>query len=1577
MKAFLEQLNGRRLRSYTEDPGLLKEHHGIEQTVLAGGYGYRQILELVQNGADAILEAHEPSITPAGGNRIHVLLSESRLYVANSGAPLSEDGLDALLRSHSSPKRGNQIGRFGLGFKSLLRLEGCIDLFTRASGAFRFDPLRCRGELKRRFNVANAPSLRLAWPLDEAERAADSICTTLAWAESIVRVDVRATGIHEHLRQEIRAFPAEFLLFFPVATVLTLDDGEQPARELRFELADQQTLHDGAETSRWRVSERELRIADPRALADATHIHARESVPLAWAVPLEGRREEAGRFWAFFPTHTPTYVPGILNAPWKLNSDRNAIIGGEWNTALMAGAASLIADTLPRLSVSTDPGRPLDAFPRQPERRDEDAVPLLEELWKLLETAVVIPDATGTLRPGIDLLRHPRDSAQLAWKWQALASPENASRYVHPSCLERQRNSRLNTLAERLATPDDATPSAKLQRCGAASWFSAVASVDSNKAIAVLELAEDYASDCKAGEWSAVRPQLAIIPTKGGRLLKASQVVLAPDGTRFPGRATVASVLYNDANARRILADVMKVQAPDDTVWEQVLSESLRGVPYYPLEERDRGWKRFWARLRQAPEHVRDRFIQQRRSEIHIRQRGGDWVLADSVLLPGVLIKPDDVSANRDILVDPEVHAEDGAALAAIGVSENPKGAIGPDVYATIDRDGHLSEWLAACRRRYKSTHDNSASWGYLEPVSLAMPRGFGLLTRLIGSSNARLTEEYLKRMTQGVFSDDIEFRHSTRSSYPEINVRHPLPWLVLRHGSVEIGNTTVRLAAVMARRNERVLGKLPAWAKWSVPLETLEHAFPDVQRSKSDTRDFWLAFIAALATPAALADDALTDLWSAASRDGVVPEALPSSQGPVPLCEVFVTCSSDLARRARTPERIVVTLDEPTLDLWVGRGAQNLSHLLEPKWDDCIGSSQLLITALPELTDVLRPEACDTARCHPISNLQLKLGETAEPVPCLMWQGTLLLDAEELAECSRGERLHLLLNEIAPAGWLTCTPEEALQRLGDARVDALRAKVAQGATLAGRLLSAVGNRRGPLLEALGALKDLAFIQRCDPLKLAELTLAQLGPATLTTLKDTLSAEGLNPPSRWNTSEARAFVVSIGFPFEFASAPETKRDAEESVTGPIELPPLHDFQEDVMQGLQALLASGERRRRAVVSLPTGGGKTRVTVEAAIRLVLAPEGDSRSVLWVAQTDELCEQAVQAFRQVWVNLGAQRTDLRIVRLWGGNPNPAAQALDRPVVVVASIQTLNSRMSKDGLAWLSKPGFVVVDECHHAITPSYSNLLRWLDAEVPRAIEKQKDEPPIVGLSATPFRTDDDESRRLARRFDNRWLPADQEDLHARLRTQGVLAEALYEGLQSGARLLKEEIERLAQLPEPWEGLDFENLLEAINQRLAADQQRNERLVEYIRQSAQQSILFFSNSVNHAEEMSARLNLAGISAAAVSGNTRTVARRHFLDRFQGGQIRVLCNHSVLSTGFDAPKADMVLIARQVFSPVRYMQMVGRGLRGERNGGTARCWIVTVVDNLGRFQDRHPYHYCQQYFSTIEGTATLRGTQ
>jgi hypothetical protein len=71
------------------------------------------------------------------------------------------------------------------------------------------------------------------------------------------------------------------------------------------------------------------------------------------------------------------------------------------------------------------------------------------------------------------------------------------------------------------------------------------------------------------------------------------------------------------------------------------------------------------------------------------------------------------------------------------------------------------------------------------------------------------------------------------------------------------------------------------------------------------------------------------------------------------------------------------------------------------------------------------------------------------------------------------------------------------------------------------------------------------FLQNIEPLEFAELVLAQLGPGTLTNLKETLKEEGLNPPSRWNTGEAREFVASIGFPEEFAASPESRRESKQ------------------------------------------------------------------------------------------------------------------------------------------------------------------------------------------------------------------------------------------------------------------------------------------------------------------------------------------------------------------------------------------------------------------------------------------------
>ena len=91
-----------------------------------------------------------------------------------------------------------------------------------------------------------------------------------------------------------------------------MDDGADAKRELHRKLdGEDQLLHDGETTSRWPVVDKMVSITDPRAKDDATHIHTRDCVPLSWAVPLDATRDEAGRFWAFFPTQTETRLPAF------------------------------------------------------------------------------------------------------------------------------------------------------------------------------------------------------------------------------------------------------------------------------------------------------------------------------------------------------------------------------------------------------------------------------------------------------------------------------------------------------------------------------------------------------------------------------------------------------------------------------------------------------------------------------------------------------------------------------------------------------------------------------------------------------------------------------------------------------------------------------------------------------------------------------------------------------------------------------------------------------------------------------------------------------------------------------------------------------------------------------------------------------------------------------------------------------------------------------------------------------------------------------------------------------------------
>lgn len=448
------------------------------------------------------------------------------------------------------------------------------------------------------------------------------------------------------------------------------------------------------------------------------------------------------------------------------------------------------------------------------------------------------------------------------------------------------------------------------------------------------------------------------------------------------------------------------------------------------------------------------------------------------------------------------------------------------------------------------------------------------------------------------------------------------------------------------------------------------------------------------------------------------------------------------------------------------------------------------------------------------------------------------------------------------------------------------------------------------------------------------------------------------PPRRWGTDAARPFVQALGFPSSFAGTADPRPPAELLVQGPRPLPPLHAFQKSLLAELKALVESGQPRRRAVPSLPTGSGKTRVAVEAAVRLALRGELGRPLLLWVAQTEELAEQAIEAFRHVRANEGPADHDLRIVRFFGGQRTPPDSAPDVPTVVVSLIRTMAARSDRVP-PWFRSLAMLVIDESHHALAPSCTDLLRALGfAVAPRRKEDTRETPLLPGLTATPFRSSgEEESRLLAQRFDARVVPRDQAGLYERLRDQGFLSRVSMEpiAIEEPCRLEPDALKRLDR---------FGELPDGALQRLARVTERNRAILEVVENAFERSILLFANTVDHARELAARLSLRGIRSRVVSGRTDRSARRDAVTAFRRGEVRVITNADLISTGFDAPGVEMVSIARPVFSPVRFVQVVGRGLRGPANGGTPNCRVVTVRDNIVGYSGVHPLDWWRHHY-------------
>ncbi|MGI5180143.1 DEAD/DEAH box helicase [Dactylosporangium sp. CA-152071] len=1520
LERWVEDHHHKALGAYRANPLLVGEHGLQEDSFRTGGYAHRQVLELVQNAADALRRS-------GSRGRVQVLLRDGVLYCANEGAAFNRQGLEAVCHAYLSDKRGEDMGRFGLGFKSVLAVTDTPTVLSR-SVSFKFSADAARRTLAGvAADVAKYPVLRLPTLADAgSEMADDPVLAELGeWAQTIVRLPL--TRDVDWLTEELQTFPREFLLFAPYVSQLDVYiDGS--GSEFRCEElgGDRYRLVGGNDrASEWLVCHQSHRPSE-KALSEVSEAIRRPEVTVSYAAPLDDA-QSMGRFWAYFPLQDFTSARGIHNAPWHISDDRTNLLPGQFNDELLGITAELIVNALPRLNTPGDPARHFDYMPARGREFDNFADLRLTELVpELTEKTASVPDADKTLRLPADL-EYP--NADLRIEVESLemwhAAPDRPVRSPHPSCFKTPtRRARLRRLVRGEATK------AAANELGGTEWLERlVVQATDEQCDAALQVYMSIGDEATRRQMR----QASIVPDGAGTLCHLEHT----DRVFLRGNPLSAS-----AGIRLVRATFLQRDGVEDGLrsigFEDVDPAHELRLLAGTAASRWTGpqWQEFWNLVLEVgaldAEEILLQHVQ-KDAALRVRCRDGSWQHVGTVVVPG-LVDP----TKPSLAVDSDFHELHLGLLRAIGVADRPV------IAATAMKDMTLLEYRRLQRSAYlealppRGRPDPSAI-DFREtsgPTPLHVLRGFA--DSGDSESRVRWTRALLELETPTRWT----LQHPNAGKFAPKTVPAPHLWAVQRYGLVD--------TAWGPREAERSLHPDLTSLNPMLPVATWRVASRlTLIGSKADVSvNLWREFLARVPTGGdsrqlgALVADAFARLPATEIPDRV-PAVAGAGHACAPADQVLIATGDDEIRTLSEQGLPFITLDDPDVAqaLTESWGCRPASSMLRVEIiADTPGEPVVLLDRFRRLRDyggaVL--DGLELVGCTSLERVvTLPTGTQSDPEDFAVTGHTVYfensLDDDELLD-RLSTRFALGLDDQSIA--------RILNEADNARVQVAMAKARATRDPAARLLALLPVRTLEVRLPEGLLETVREVSPDGgDHQVAQLLLHYHGDTVLHALRHDLKAAGYPVPDTWaGSGPAMETVQKLGFAAEFAGERAHRLDADVTVLGPPNLKKLHQYQELLAEQIRDLVRPGATPDRALLFLPTGAGKTRVTVEALIRSLIAGE-IVRPILWIAQSEELCEQAVQTWATVWRQFGDR--PLRLCRLWDRN-DVAGSDLDA-TVVVATDAKLDKVRDSDGYAWLQDAAIVVIDEAHGAIAQGITATLRWL------GIDQHNTARPLLGLTATPFAgTGDASNQRLAARFLRHQFNVLGDDPYGELQRLGVLAAVEH-------RVIEGSIYSIADADRNHFN-KFKDISSDMLNRVGRDRQRTLRLAEDIAgQPREWPILVFTSSVLAAQTLSAVLRERDIRSAAVSGSTPTPERRRTIEAFRNNDIQVLTNCNVLTQGFDAPGVRALYIARPTFSPNLYIQMVGRGLRGPENGGKPECLIVNVADTFEVFGDRLAY--------------------
>ncbi len=376
---------------------------------------------------------------------------------------------------------------------------------------------------------------------------------------------------------------------------------------------------------------------------------------------------------------------------------------------------------------------------------------------------------------------------------------------------------------------------------------------------------------------------------------------------------------------------------------------------------------------------------------------------------------------------------------------------------------------------------------------------------------------------------------------------------------------------------------------------------------------------------------------------------------------------------------------------------------------------------------------------------------------------------------------------------------------------------------------------------------------------------------------------------------------------------------------------------------QSIIKTNKTPFAGLIVLPTGGGKT---LTAAYWLAKNYLDKGKKILWIAHRHELLEQAKQAFCTVlaYKDIFTSKTEFRY-RLISGIHDKPVNIKEKDDIIFSSKDSLNQGLEYLEKNWIKKLDevFLVIDEAHHAVAKTYRKLISNISKNVTHFR--------MIGLTATPFRTAESEEGLLQKIFyDDIIYKIDMKTLI----NNGILSKPVFLNHNTDYDMTKTLSEK--ELNEI-KYFDIDKIGSQTAKTIAENAERNGFIVDtYIKNKDKfnQTIIFALNQDN-AIALNSLFNHKGIvsdyiiSAVSdqVTGATHKMENKQKISRFRNGVTKVLINVNILSEGTDLPKVKTVFLTRPTISPILMTQMIGRGLRGVKAGGTKETYIVSFIDN------------------------------